>query len=204
MSHQHKIFTFSLLKVEKVKFWFSLLVEPCWFTCPRRCVIPNSKLKYEDFKTLTRLQFLTKCDWTASHGTEIRYPSNTLSRKLLKNLSQGWIACGGDGGLLKVLKLEAPTGPDAKLKVKLVVLVFISFHLFARVLLRLPICLWINHWKDILEALCELRANTWNCWMLCWWRHLCRCATWNPLFRKLTTSDENGLIIVWMLHKGMW
>jgi WD repeat-containing protein 35 len=30
------------------------------------------------------------------------------------------------------------------------------------------------------------------------------CATWNPLFRKLTTSDENGLIIVWMLHKGMW
>lgn len=23
-------------------------------------------------------------------------------------------------------------------------------------------------------------------------------------FQKLTTSDENGLIIVWMLHKGMW
>lgn len=31
-----------------------------------------------------------------------------------------------------------------------------------------------------------------------------RCAAWNPQFRKLTTSDENGLIIVWMLHKGMW
>lgn len=30
------------------------------------------------------------------------------------------------------------------------------------------------------------------------------CATWNPLFKKLTTSDENGLIIVWMLHKGVW
>lgn len=30
------------------------------------------------------------------------------------------------------------------------------------------------------------------------------CVTWNPLFRKLTTSDESGLIIVWMLHKGMW
>jgi len=30
------------------------------------------------------------------------------------------------------------------------------------------------------------------------------CVTWNPLFKKLTTSDEHGLIIVWMLHKGMW
>jgi len=28
------------------------------------------------------------------------------------------------------------------------------------------------------------------------------CVTWNPIFRKLTTSDETGLIIVWMLHKG--
>lgn len=30
------------------------------------------------------------------------------------------------------------------------------------------------------------------------------CATWNPVYKKLTTSDENGLIIVWMLHKGLW
>lgn len=28
------------------------------------------------------------------------------------------------------------------------------------------------------------------------------CVTWNPIFRKLTTSDETGLIIVWMLHRG--
>lgn len=28
--------------------------------------------------------------------------------------------------------------------------------------------------------------------------------TWNDAFQKLTTSDESGLIIVWMLHKGMW
>jgi WD repeat-containing protein 35 len=28
------------------------------------------------------------------------------------------------------------------------------------------------------------------------------CVTWNALYRKLTTSDETGLIIVWMLHKG--
>ena len=28
--------------------------------------------------------------------------------------------------------------------------------------------------------------------------------TWNENYRKLTTSDQYGLIIVWMLHKGMW
>lgn len=28
------------------------------------------------------------------------------------------------------------------------------------------------------------------------------CVAWNPIFKKLTTSDESGLIIVWMLHKG--
>eukprot|EP00959_Pyramimonas_sp_CCMP1952_P304983 6382961-Pyramimonas_sp.AAC.2 len=27
---------------------------------------------------------------------------------------------------------------------------------------------------------------------------------WNENYRKLTTSDQYGLIIVWMLHKGMW
>ena len=30
------------------------------------------------------------------------------------------------------------------------------------------------------------------------------CATWNPQYRKLTTSDESGLIIVWMMHKNAW
>ena len=30
------------------------------------------------------------------------------------------------------------------------------------------------------------------------------CVTWNENYRKLTTSDESGMIIVWMLYKGMW
>lgn len=30
------------------------------------------------------------------------------------------------------------------------------------------------------------------------------CIAWNPHFNKLTTSDENGLIIVWTLHKNIW
>jgi len=29
-------------------------------------------------------------------------------------------------------------------------------------------------------------------------------AAWNSQHQKLTTSDERGLIIVWVLHKGMW
>lgn len=28
--------------------------------------------------------------------------------------------------------------------------------------------------------------------------------TWNATYSKLTTCDEQGLIIVWMLHKGLW
>jgi len=27
--------------------------------------------------------------------------------------------------------------------------------------------------------------------------------TWNEQYQKLTTSDQNGLIIVWMLYKGI-
>lgn len=30
------------------------------------------------------------------------------------------------------------------------------------------------------------------------------CVTWNATYSKLTTCDEHGLIIVWMLHKGLW
>ncbi|TPX61518.1 hypothetical protein PhCBS80983_g01035 [Powellomyces hirtus] len=29
-------------------------------------------------------------------------------------------------------------------------------------------------------------------------------STWNPQHHKLTTSDDNGLIIVWILYKGIW
>jgi WD repeat-containing protein 35 len=28
--------------------------------------------------------------------------------------------------------------------------------------------------------------------------------TWNEEWQKLTTSDENGMIIVWMLYENMW
>jgi len=50
---------------------------------------------------------------------KIAIPNNVRLNCISWNRDQGWIATGGDGGLLKVLKLETPTGPDAKLKVRL-------------------------------------------------------------------------------------
>lgn len=30
------------------------------------------------------------------------------------------------------------------------------------------------------------------------------CAAWNAQYDRLASCDTSGLIIVWMLHKGMW
>jgi len=79
---------------------------------------------------------------------------------------QGWIACGGDSGLLKVLKLELTTGQGAK--------------------------------KGGVAAPSNLSMNQ----TLDGHHGKVMCVTWNAIYRKLTTSDETGLIIVWMLHKG--
>lgn len=99
---------------------------------------------------------------------KIAIPNNLRLHCISWNREQGWIACGGEQGLLKVLKLETPTGPDAKLQG-----IAASANLSMNQTLE-------GHTGGVM------------------------CVTWNPLFRKLTTSDENGLIIVWMLHRGMW
>ncbi|EGF80857.1 hypothetical protein BATDEDRAFT_10893, partial [Batrachochytrium dendrobatidis JAM81] len=84
------------------------------------------------------------------------------------NNDQGWIACGGNDGLLKVLKLENNiTGSLAHGNTSA------------------PSQLSMNqtlegHQGPVLVA------------------------TWNKHHHKLTTSDGNGLIIVWILYKGMW
>lgn len=31
-----------------------------------------------------------------------------------------------------------------------------------------------------------------------------RVIVWNEAYKRLTTSDENGVIVVWMLYKGTW
>ncbi len=47
---------------------------------------------------------------------QIAIPNNTKLRCVSWNKEQGYIACGGEDGLLKVLKLETQTGKDAKVK----------------------------------------------------------------------------------------
>lgn len=89
----------------------------------------------------------------------------------LKSLSwngeEGWIACGGENGMLKVLKLDAggaierqKGGAGSNLS--------------------------MNQTLEGHGGSAVMRV------------------TWNEGHRKLTTSDQAGMIIVWMLHKGMW
>ncbi len=99
---------------------------------------------------------------------KIAIPNDVTLRCISWNTDQGWIACGGDDGLLKVLKLEVPTGSDAVVKG-----IAGSSNLSMNQTLE-------GHKGAVV------------------------CASWNSIYRKLTTSDESGLIIVWMLSRGMW
>ncbi|XP_067008662.1 WD repeat-containing protein 35 [Anabrus simplex] len=97
---------------------------------------------------------------------KIAIPNNTKLNCLAWNKEQGYIACGGEDGLLKVLKLES--GKDGKLKG-----------------LAAPSNLSMNQ---------TLEGHS---------GHI-QVVTWNDIHQKLTTSDQFGLIIVWLLYKGSW
>mmetsp|Transcript_6986 Transcript_6986/g.14069 ORF Transcript_6986/g.14069 Transcript_6986/m.14069 type:complete len:1248 (+) Transcript_6986:71-3814(+) len=103
---------------------------------------------------------------------KIAIPNQIKLHSLSWNPEQGWIACGGANGLLKVLKLDSTGGSsgDAATKPRGV---------------AAPSNLSMNQ---------TLEGHQGGV----------MCVTWNANYRKLTTSDQNGLIIVWTLHKGMW
>ncbi|XP_036398203.1 WD repeat-containing protein 35 isoform X2 [Megalops cyprinoides] len=98
---------------------------------------------------------------------KIAIPNNIKLKCVSWNRDQGFIACGGEDGLLKVLKLETQTD-DAKLKG-----------------LAAPSNLSMNQTLEGHSGAVQV-------------------VTWNEQYQKLTTSDQNGLIIVWMLYKGSW
>uniref|UniRef100_K3WM41 Uncharacterized protein n=1 Tax=Globisporangium ultimum (strain ATCC 200006 / CBS 805.95 / DAOM BR144) TaxID=431595 RepID=K3WM41_GLOUD len=100
---------------------------------------------------------------------KIAIPNNVKLRCAAWNSDQGWIACGGQNGLLKVLRLESAAQPDGK-------------------------------GPRGIAAASNLTMNQ----SLEGHNGAVVCATWNANFKKLTTSDENGLIIVWVMHRGMW
>ncbi|XP_064159333.1 WD repeat-containing protein 35 isoform X1 [Anguilla rostrata] len=98
---------------------------------------------------------------------KIAIPNNIRLKCVSWNKDQGFIACGGEDGLLKVLKLDTQTD-DAKLKG-----------------LAAPSNLSMNQTLEGHSGAVQV-------------------VTWNEQYQKLTTSDQNGLIIVWMLYKGSW
>ncbi|ETN74276.1 hypothetical protein NECAME_13087, partial [Necator americanus] len=83
------------------------------------------------------LFFITKL----SHYIMVKVPGNISLACVEWNLNTNFLASGGSGGLLKVIKLTQGT---------------------------------------------------------------VMCAAWNEVHQKLTTSDSNGLIIVWSLHNETW
>lgn len=82
------------------------------------------------------------------------------------NKDQGYIAVGGDEGLLKVLKLESTNGNVA------------------------------NNTRGV-AAQSNLCMNQ----TLEGHKEAVNVVTWNDSQQKLTTSDRDGVIMVWMLYK---
>ncbi|ORC82983.1 uncharacterized protein TM35_000791090 [Trypanosoma theileri] len=89
----------------------------------------------------------------------VAIPTSNVITSIAWNEEQGWLACGGKGGLLKVLKIDNGAGQKGGLTMNQTL---------------------EGHTADVSVV------------------------AWNHQYRKLTSSDEKGQIIVWMLHKGMW
>lgn len=104
---------------------------------------------------------------------KIAIPQEIHLHSLSWNPDDGWIACGGAKGLLKVVKLELTRSASKTGGQKA---------------------------KSGVAATSNLSMNQ----TLDGHDGKVMCVTWNALHRKLTTSDQTGLIIVWMLHKGKW
>lgn len=104
------------------------------------------------------------------NSEQIAIPNNTRINCIAWNKSQGYIAIGGDEGLLKVLKLESTSGPSSNAQNQAVPAPAASSNLGMNQTLE-------GH-KEAIQVV-----------------------TWNDSQQKLTTSDRDGVIMVWMLYK---
>lgn len=105
---------------------------------------------------------------------KIAIPNQINLCSLEWNSDHGWLACGGEHGLLKILKLESTNNNENNTN--------------------------SNKEPRGIAASTTLSMNQ----TLEGHKGSVLCSSWNTNFRKLTTSDENGLIIVWMMHRGVW
>jgi len=108
---------------------------------------------------------------------KITIPNGVALRDLSWNTQQGWIACGGEKGLLKVLKLEtAGKGRDKGIAG--------AANLAMNATLG-P----ITPPNPPTEGHREFTVQV---------------VRWNDQEKRLSTSDENGQIIVWVYQRGAW
>ena len=105
---------------------------------------------------------------------KIAIPNGVQLNCISWNPQHGWITCGGQNGLLKVLKME--TTPSSNNP---------------------------NNGQPPLTGIAAPTTLTMN-QTLEGHKDGVTVLAWNKVYRKLTTSDTQGLIIVWMLQKGVW
>ncbi|KAJ3069811.1 WD repeat-containing protein 35 [Podochytrium sp. JEL0797] len=118
---------------------------------------------------------------------KIAIPNGIKLRTVAWDNDQGWIACGGEEGLLKVLKLESPPPPPVPPPA---------------VTPAVPGAVAADGKKppDAAAAASNLSMNQ----TLEGHSGAVVVSKWNETHKKLTTSDQYGLIIVWILYKGVW
>ena len=105
------------------------------------------------------------------------------------NREHGWIACGCEGGLLKILKLEGMT-PPAK-----------PFATSRSFLTHIYAALSRGTTPAEKAAAAAAAGNVTMNQSLEGHSGAIQVLTWNQHYRKLTSSDQQGLIIVWVLFK---
>ncbi|GAB1603121.1 repeat-containing 35-like isoform X2 [Argonauta hians] len=96
---------------------------------------------------------------------KITMPNSTNLLCVSWNKKQGYIACGGENGFLKIMHLESPFNDNNQ-----------------------------KHRHNVLPLNQNVAGHSGSVQMI----------RWNDPFQRLTTSDNNGLIIVWGIVKDKW
>lgn len=128
---------------------------------------------------------------------KIALPHQSRVRCLSWSQDHGFIACGGDDGLLKVLKLESHCGWPMESTTS------VSSGGTSRTVPSISSSGSHDDTTRQVSSAGQSRNVSMNQTLEGHSSSVVYLA-WNEKFEKLTSSDENGLIIVWMFYKGSW